>query len=82
MPKTKTKTRSLAELDEFEPDWFAELLKSLAEPLDSEHVEPASRTSKRTRRWGQIVWEDGYRPPWICGHRTHHNAGRKTRTRK
>ena len=66
----------------FEPDFFAELLESLAEPLDCEPAVPAPRVNKRTRMWGQIVWGDGYRPTHICGHRTHHNGGRKARNRK
>jgi hypothetical protein len=81
MTKTKTR-RPTTTPDEFEPDYFVGLLESLAEPLDSEPAVPVPRVNKRTRQWGQVMWEDGYRPTHICGHRTHHNGGRKARNRK
>lgn len=66
----------------FELDYFAELVESLAEPLDYELDDPATRTNKRTRLWGQVMCSDGYRPNYIAGHRSAHNAGRKARDRK
>jgi hypothetical protein len=50
---TKTKTRRVTEPDEFEPDFYAELLESLAKPLDCEPADPAPRINKRTRWWGR-----------------------------
>ena len=82
MPKTRTRPSEIAPCP-FEGDPFADLTKSLAEPLDCERVDPSTRTNKRTRLWGgRIADEDGHRPVCVSGHRSRRHAGRKARTRK
>lgn len=82
MPKTMTRPSDIAP-DEFEADFFAELTKSLAEPLDFECIDPSMRANKRTRLWGgHIADEDGWRPVCVSGHRSWRHAGRKARNRK
>jgi hypothetical protein len=48
MPKTMTRPSDI-EPDEFEPDFYAELAESLAEPLDCELGDPPVREPKRDR---------------------------------
>jgi hypothetical protein len=48
MPKTMTHPSVIAP-DEFEPDWFAELFESLAQPLGCELDDPPVREPKRDR---------------------------------
>lgn len=81
MPKTHIRPSDIPPC-QFEGDFFAELSKSLAKPLMDERPEPTSRCNKRTRRWGRVMEDDGYRPSYKAGHRSRRNVGRKARARK
>lgn len=71
-----SKTQSVTEPCPFEADFFAELAKSLAEPLPHELDDPAMRESNS--------WQHGARHGdfGIVFRAGRHNAGRKARARK